>query len=86
MLRLALGSCGPIAKRVPAGFVPMDDQAQFEVSVRTPEGTSSHETALIAERVAQDSAATLPGVAHTVTTVADRRPARAEPGGRLRAR
>jgi multidrug efflux pump subunit AcrB len=65
----ALGSCGPIAKRVPSSFVPVDDQAQFEVSLRAPEGTSSQETALIAERVAQDIRK-LPGVAHTVTTVA----------------
>ncbi len=65
----ALGSCGPLAKRVPKGFIPVDDQAQFEVSVRTPEGTSADETALIAERVAQQVRA-LPGVAHTVATVA----------------
>ncbi|HEU4404842.1 MAG TPA: efflux RND transporter permease subunit [Polyangiaceae bacterium] len=65
----ALGSCGPIAKRVPGGFLPVDDQAQFEISVRTPEGTSVEETALVAERVAQD-ARRLPGVAHTVVTVA----------------
>jgi HAE1 family hydrophobic/amphiphilic exporter-1 len=65
----ALGSCGPIAKRVPAGFLPVDDQAQFEISVRTPEGTSVEETALVAERIAQD-ARRLPGVAHTVVTVA----------------
>ena len=35
---------------------PMDDQAQFEVSVRAPEGTSASETALIAERIAQRGA------------------------------
>jgi hydrophobic/amphiphilic exporter-1 (mainly G- bacteria), HAE1 family len=64
-----LGSCGPIGKRVPAGFLPVDDQAQFEISVRAPEGTSVEETALIAERVAQDTRL-LPGVAHTVVTVA----------------
>ena len=66
---LALGSCIPIAKRVPGGFLPVDDQAQFEMSVRTPEGTSAEETGLISERVAQQ-ARKLPGVAHTVVTVA----------------
>jgi hydrophobic/amphiphilic exporter-1 (mainly G- bacteria), HAE1 family len=66
---ITLGSCGPIAKRVPSGFLPIDDQAQLEVSVRTPEGTSVEETALISERVAQDIRR-LPGVAHTVVTVA----------------
>jgi hydrophobic/amphiphilic exporter-1 (mainly G- bacteria), HAE1 family len=65
----ALASCVPIAKRVPGGFLPIDDQAQFEISLRTPEGTSVDETALVAERVAQD-VRILPGVAHTVVTVA----------------
>jgi hydrophobe/amphiphile efflux-1 (HAE1) family protein len=66
---LSLGSCGPLMKHIPTGFVPVDDQAQFEVSLRTPEGTSASETALIAERVAQQLRG-LTGVAHTVTTVA----------------
>jgi hydrophobe/amphiphile efflux-1 (HAE1) family protein len=65
----SMGSCGPLLKRVPTGFVPFDDQAQFEVSLRAPEGTSASETALIAERVSQEVRA-LPGVAHTVATVA----------------
>jgi hydrophobe/amphiphile efflux-1 (HAE1) family protein len=66
---LALGACGPLAKRVPKGFIPIDDQAQFEISLRTPEGTSADETALVAERVAQE-VRKLPGVGHTVVTVA----------------
>ncbi len=66
---LSLGSCGPLMKHVPTGFIPVDDQAQFEVSLRTPEGTSAEETALVAERVAQD-VRRLSGVAHTVVTVA----------------
>ncbi len=63
-----MASCVPISRRVPSGFLPQDDQAQFEMSIRAPEGTSAEETALIAERVAQDARA-LPGVAHTVVTV-----------------
>ncbi len=66
---LSLGSCTQLIKHVPTGFVPVDDQAQFEVSIRTPEGTSADETALVSERVAQQIRA-LPGVLHTVTTVA----------------
>jgi hydrophobic/amphiphilic exporter-1 (mainly G- bacteria), HAE1 family len=66
----SLGSCTQLIKKVPTGFVPVDDQAQFQVSIRAPEGTSADETALVAERVAQDIR-TLPGVLHTVTTVAD---------------
>ncbi len=65
----ALGSCVPVSKKIPKGFIPVDDQAQFEVSLRTPEGTSAEETSLVAERVAQ-SVRKLPGVAHTVVTVA----------------
>ncbi len=56
-------------KRIPTGFVPVDDQAQFEVSMRAPEGTSAEETALVAERVAQQVRG-LDGVAHSVVTVA----------------
>ncbi|MDB4941564.1 MAG: Acriflavin resistance protein [Labilithrix sp.] len=63
-----MASCVPIGKKVPAGFLPVDDQAQFEMSIRAPEGTSAEETGLIAERVAQDTRA-IPGVAHTVVTV-----------------
>jgi len=65
----SLGSCGPLLKHIPKGFVPQDDQAQFEVSLRAPEGTSASETALIAERVSQQ-VRKLPGVQHTVVTVA----------------
>ncbi|HKO94482.1 MAG TPA: efflux RND transporter permease subunit, partial [Polyangiaceae bacterium] len=66
---VSLGSCGPLMKRVPTGFVPVDDQAQFEVSLRASEGTSASETALIADRVSQQ-VRKLPGVLHTVVTVA----------------
>ncbi len=65
----SLGSCTQLIKHVPTGFVPVDDQGQFEVDIRTPEGTSADETALISERVAQ-RVRKLPGVLHTVTTVA----------------
>ncbi len=38
---LTMGSCTQLIKHVPTGFVPVDDQGQFEVSLRTPEGTSA---------------------------------------------
>jgi hydrophobic/amphiphilic exporter-1 (mainly G- bacteria), HAE1 family len=66
---MSLGSCTQLIKHVPTGFVPVDDQGQFQVDIRTPEGTSADETALISERVAQQIRR-LPGVVHTVTTVA----------------
>ncbi len=65
-----LGSCGPIAKRLPGGFLPEDDIAQFEINLRAPEGTSLTATRLIAERIADDVRA-LPGVRATLLTVGD---------------
>src|SRR5581483_2099914 len=61
--------CGQLAKRIPKGFIPVDDQAQFQISLRMPEGTSAAETALVSERVAED-VRRIRGVAHTVFTVA----------------
>jgi hydrophobic/amphiphilic exporter-1 (mainly G- bacteria), HAE1 family len=66
----SLASCTQLIKKVPTGFVPVDDQGQFQASIRAPEGTSADETALVAERVAQEIRK-LPGVRHTVATVAD---------------
>jgi hydrophobe/amphiphile efflux-1 (HAE1) family protein len=65
-----LGSCVPVAKSLPAGFLPEDDKAKFQVTIRAPEGTSSEETLLIAERAAVDLRK-LPGVAHILITVAE---------------
>ncbi|MBS2017693.1 MAG: efflux RND transporter permease subunit [Deltaproteobacteria bacterium] len=67
---LSLGSCVPIAKALPSGFLPEDDKAKFQVTVRTPEGTSAEETMLVAERVAMDLRE-LDGVAHLLVTVAE---------------
>ena len=41
-------------KAVPKGFLPKNDEAQFEISVRTPEGTSLAATRIAAERIARD--------------------------------
>ncbi|WP_437287212.1 efflux RND transporter permease subunit [Sorangium sp. So ce406] len=66
----ALGSCLPVAKTLPAGFLPEDDQAQFEITMRAPEGTSLTSTRLIAERIADD-VRRLPGVTSTLMTVGE---------------
>ncbi|MCC6523387.1 MAG: efflux RND transporter permease subunit [Polyangiaceae bacterium] len=66
----ALGSCIPLAKSLPSGFVPPSDKGEFEMRVRTPEGTSVEETRLIAERVAQD-ARRIDHVTRTVFTIGD---------------
>ncbi len=67
---VVLGSCAPLAKSLPSGFLPQNDKGQFEISVRAPEGTSVAETKLVAERVAQD-ARKLPGVERTLLMVAE---------------
>jgi hydrophobe/amphiphile efflux-1 (HAE1) family protein len=66
----ALLSIGPVGKRLTGGFIPANDKAQFQLSMRAPEGTSVAETRLVAERLAQDVAA-LPGVSHTLVTIGD---------------
>ena len=42
-------------------FTPVDDRSEFQVSIRTPEGTSLAATTNVAERIARDIRA-LPGV------------------------
>jgi HAE1 family hydrophobic/amphiphilic exporter-1 len=67
---LALGSCIPVGGSLPGSFMPQDDKAKFQITIRAPEGTSSEETLLIAERAAVDLKK-LPGVAHLLITVAE---------------
>lgn len=64
----ALLSMGPLVGMVPKSFLPDDDESQFQVTVRTPEGTSIEETQKIAGRIATD-VRTLPGIAYTVATI-----------------
>jgi hydrophobic/amphiphilic exporter-1 (mainly G- bacteria), HAE1 family len=65
-----LGSCAPIGKRLPGGFFPQNDQGQFEVNMRAPEGTSLTATRLTAERIADDIRR-IPGVQRTLLTIGD---------------
>ncbi len=67
---VSLGSCVPLVQAVPGSFVPENDDAQFNVTVRAPEGTSLSSTRIIAERVARQVRA-MPGVAHTLMTIGD---------------
>jgi HAE1 family hydrophobic/amphiphilic exporter-1 len=66
----ALGSCGPLFKAVPKGFIPENDEANFEINVRTPEGTSLPATLLVADRIARETRR-IPGVAYTLATIGD---------------
>ncbi len=67
---LTLGSCVPLAGAANKGFLPVNDEARFQVTVRAPEGTSLDETRIIGERIARAVRAS-PDVSLTVTTVAD---------------
>src|SRR5258706_11200804 len=58
----------PLFMFVGKKFLPVDDQSQFEVSVRAPEGTSLGATSQIFERIASEIRK-LPGVTDTLSTV-----------------
>jgi len=66
----ALYSIGPLGKIVPKNFLPEDDQGQFQITVRAPEGTSLETTQALAGRIAADTQK-LPGVDYTVVTIGD---------------
>jgi hydrophobe/amphiphile efflux-1 (HAE1) family protein len=65
---LVLVSTVPLGKAVKMSFVPDNDTAEFQVTMRAPEGTSRASTSLIAERIATGLRA-LPGVLLTSTTI-----------------
>src|SRR6185503_7569800 len=58
----------PLFMMVGKNFLPQDDQSQYNVLLRTPEGTSLAATAGIGDRMAQELRK-LPGVTHTLLTV-----------------
>jgi hydrophobic/amphiphilic exporter-1 (mainly G- bacteria), HAE1 family len=58
----------PLFMLVGKNFLPVDDQSQFEISVRTLEGTTLAATTTVVERIARD-VHQLPGVTDTLTTV-----------------
>jgi hydrophobe/amphiphile efflux-1 (HAE1) family protein len=53
---------------VPKSFLPVNDEAEFEVNVRAPEGTSLAATQIIAERLARE-VRTVNGVDYTLVTI-----------------
>jgi HAE1 family hydrophobic/amphiphilic exporter-1 len=58
----------PLFKFVGKNFLPVDDQSQFEVNVRTPEGYTLAATSNVVERIATDLRK-LPGVTDTLVTI-----------------
>lgn len=65
---LTILSIVPLFMFVGKNFLPSDDQAQFNVLVRTPEGTSLAATTALTEQIAA-KIRQLPGVFHTLSTV-----------------
>src|SRR5215210_3831620 len=58
----------PLFMFVGKNFLPVDDQAQFELNVRAPEGFTLPATSALVERIAAD-VRQLPGVTDTLVTV-----------------
>ncbi len=65
---LVFVSIVPLFMFVGKNFLPVDDQSQFEVSVRVPEGSSLSASSLMFERIAAEIR-TFPGVTDTLATV-----------------
>jgi hydrophobe/amphiphile efflux-1 (HAE1) family protein len=63
---VVLAAAGALAST--KGFLPRNDEAQFEILVRAPEGTSLQQTSLIGERIARQ-VRSFDVVASTLTTV-----------------
>ncbi|MFL6281099.1 MAG: efflux RND transporter permease subunit [Vicinamibacterales bacterium] len=67
---LVLLSSVPLFMVANKNFLPNDDQSEFEVGLRAPEGTSLEATEIIANRIAT-RVRRLPEVAYTLVSVAD---------------
>jgi len=65
---LVIVSTIPLFMLVGKNFLPVDDQSQFEVNLRTPEGSTLSSTAALSERIAAD-VRKLPGVTDTLVTI-----------------
>ena len=58
----------PLFMLVGKNFLPVDDQSQFEINVRTPEGSTLSATSALSEQIAAD-VRKLPGVTDTLVTI-----------------
>ncbi|HEX8773297.1 MAG TPA: efflux RND transporter permease subunit [Pyrinomonadaceae bacterium] len=65
---LVIISIVPLFKYVGKNFLPVDDQSQFEINVRVPEGSTLPATSTLVEKIAAD-VRQLPGVTDTLVTV-----------------
>src|SRR4029434_8700395 len=65
---IVIVSIVPLFMFVGKNFLPVDDQAQFEVNVRAPEGSTLSTTSTLAEPISSDIRK-LTGVNDTLTTI-----------------
>ncbi|MEO8436071.1 MAG: efflux RND transporter permease subunit [Pyrinomonadaceae bacterium] len=65
---LVIISIVPLFMFVGKNFLPVDDQSQFEINVRAPEGYTLPATSALTERIATDIRQ-LPGVTDTLVTI-----------------
>ncbi|HET8772137.1 MAG TPA: efflux RND transporter permease subunit [Thermoanaerobaculia bacterium] len=70
LMLAVLFSTGPLFTVVDKTFLPYDDEGQFAITVRAPEGASVSTTQTIAESIATRTRA-LKGVTNTVVTIGD---------------
>ena len=66
---LVLLSSAPLFMVANKNFMPLDDQSEFEINLRAPEGTSLEATEVITNRVANTLRQRIPEVAYTLVTV-----------------
>jgi hydrophobic/amphiphilic exporter-1 (mainly G- bacteria), HAE1 family len=64
---VAILSIVPLFKLAGINFLPEEDESQFEITVRAPEGTSLAATQSVLERIARDVREQLPGVESTLS-------------------
>jgi HAE1 family hydrophobic/amphiphilic exporter-1 len=67
---LTLLSSVPLFMVTNTEFLPQDDQAEFEINVRAPEGTSLEATEVVTNRIASAVRQRVPEVEYTLVTVA----------------
>ncbi|HEX6185538.1 MAG TPA: efflux RND transporter permease subunit, partial [Pyrinomonadaceae bacterium] len=66
---LVILSIVPLFMFVGKNFLPVDDQSQFEINLRAPEGSTLAATSTLAENIAADIRRNLPGVTDTLVTI-----------------
>ncbi|MGE3509618.1 MAG: efflux RND transporter permease subunit, partial [Vicinamibacterales bacterium] len=64
---LVVASIYPLFMLAGINFIPEEDESQFEITVRTAEGSSLGATQSVMERIARDVRTELPGVESTLT-------------------